>query len=126
MSKAEIAMRASDWCNSALEQYSAGDLYTFVKQMEHAVDLLLGQLKEPAFNSISTSFGGEMSGSVLGHEVKLSYRREWVYSAAIYQLEEKQKTELKNAKLREQIDGIAKREEKPGTITVNLSKGGDK
>ncbi len=125
LDRAQIESRVAEWLAGALEAASSAELYVFVKQMEFAVKLALERLKEPAFDAIGRQLGGLSEGDLLGHRVRLSYPREWVYSENIAALKERQKLELKSAELAEQASGTAQRIDRLGVITVTL-KGGSR
>jgi hypothetical protein len=124
LSKAEIDERVADWLNTALELHSPDELFVFLKQYEEAINNAIEKTKEIAFIKMANRFKGETKGFVLGHEVKLSYPVTWIYSAAVAELKEKQKAELKSLELKEQANGTAIRETQPGRITVTLRKEG--
>ena len=125
LDRAQIESRVAEWLACALEAASSAELYVFLKQMEFAVKLALERLKEPAFDAIGRQLGGLMEGDLLGHRVRLSYPREWMYSEKIAALKERQKLELKSAELAEQASGTAKRIDRLGVTTVTL-KGGSR
>ena len=120
LDRSEIESRVESWIAGALEVTSSAELYVYVKQMEFAVRLAIERLKEPAFDAIGRHLGGAMEGGLLGHKVRLSYPREWIYSERIAALKERQKLELKSAELAEQASGEAKRLDRLGVITVTL------
>ena len=120
LDRSEIESRVESWIAGALEVTSSAELYVYVKQTEFAVRLALERLKEPAFDAIGRQLGGVMEGGLLGHKVRLSYPREWIYSEKIAALKERQKLELKSAELAEQASGAATRLDRLGVITVTL------
>lgn len=120
LDRSEIESRVESWIAGALEVTSSAELYVYVKQTEFAVKLALERLKEPAFDAIGRRLGGVMEGGLLGHRVRLSYPRQWIYSEKIAALKERQKLELKSAELAEQASGAATRLDKLGVITVTL------
>ena len=120
LDRSQIESRVESWIAGALEVTSSAELYVYVKQMEFAVKLALEHLKVPAFDAIGRELGGAMEGGLLGHRVRLSYPREWIYSEKIAALKERQKLELKSAELAEQASGEAQRLDKLGVITVTL------
>ena len=120
LDRSQIESLVESWVAVALEVTSSAELYVYVKQMEFAVRLALERLKEPAFDAIGRQLGGVMEGGLLGHKVRLSYPREWIYSEKIAALKERQKLELKSAELAEQASGAATRLDRLGVITVTL------
>jgi hypothetical protein len=123
LDRSQIESRVEAWIAGALEVTSSAELYVYVKQMEFAVKLALERLKEPAFDAIGRQLGGVMEGGLLGHRVRLSYPREWIYSENVAALKERQKLGLKSAELTEQASGAAKRIDRLGVITVTLRGG---
>lgn len=121
--KSEIAERVETWLNDALEEHDASQVYVMLKQMEEAITTALDKTKPVAFESMATAFGGQTKGEILGHDVKLSYTKTWIYSEAVSALKERQKAELKAAQLTEQANGTATQTTEPGRITVTLKKG---
>ena len=106
-----------------LELHDASELYVFLKQAEEAIDNAIIKLKKTAFESFCEQFRGEMSGTVLGHQVKLTYPTKWIYSFEIEALADEQKKILKAAQLIEQTDGKAKKEQELGRVSVTLKVG---
>lgn len=120
MSKSKIDEVTEVFLMDALNYFSAAELYVWTKQIESVAEYLKAKLKTQAFDSIATVLTGAMTGKVLGHEVKLSFPKKWVYSDAINKLQEKQKAELKAAQLTEQANGTAFQAKDEGRITVTL------
>jgi hypothetical protein len=125
LSKVEIVEKVDNWLNDSLEDYNASEVYVLLKQMEEAVTVAIDKTKKVAFESIGKQFGGQLSGQVLGHGVKLSYPKKWTYSDALTALAIRQKAELEIAQKIEQANGTAKQETQLGRITVTLRPGGN-
>jgi len=120
LSKQEIDLRTEDFLNSALENHTPDELYVFSKQLETAADYIIGKLKVVAFEAIANRFVGAMTGSILGHGVRLSYPERWKFSGAVDDLVKQQKLELDALKAKEKADGLAHKEPGSGIITVTI------
>lgn len=123
LSKREIDERAEFFVNDQLEVTDAGTLYVYVKQMEELVDVLKAKLQSSAFDSIGVQLGGEHAGKFLGHDVKISYRKDWLYSRAVADLKSQQKLQMEALQAKEKAEGIATLpDDGKGILTVTLRK----
>lgn len=119
-SKKEIEEMVQNFINTYLEQTDSGTLYIFFKQVEYGVKIGVDYLRDQAFDSFGYYLGGALSGKVQGHDVLISYPREWRYSSVVYDLRERQKEELAEIQEYEKAAGIAKQVPGKGKITVTL------
>ncbi len=120
LSKNIVQTQIEDWMNTALEAIPPADVYVYLKQVEHAVDWALSQIKESAFNDAGTRFKGEHSGQILGHEVKLSWPKKWVYPPDVQRFERESQEQIRQQREQAKIEGTAKRKQTEGVVTVNL------
>jgi hypothetical protein len=123
MTKLEITTNVDSWINSALEAHDPADLYVYAKQMEAVAEALIERLKGQAFNDFGEKFGGSSSGTILGHDVKLSWPERWVYPADVQELAHQQKLDLDAAQMKAKAEKRAFKEQQLGRITVILRKG---
>lgn len=103
-----------------LEETDSGTLYIFFKQLEYGVKIGVEYLKEQAFDSLGHHLGGLTSGKIQGHEVVISYPREWQFSDAVEDLKEQQKKELAELQDIEKASGIARQVMGKEKITVTI------
>ena len=96
------------------------DTYVFLKQLEYAVKTGLETLNGPAFEKVCSDFRGEMKGTVLGHDVKLTWPEKWEYSPAVKALKDQQKLDLEALQAQEKAQGLAHKESGKGIITVTI------
>jgi hypothetical protein len=123
LTKMQIGEKVETWLNDVLEEYDPKEVYVLLKQMEEAVSVAVEKTKTVAFESMAKQFGGQVSGQVLGHGIKLSYPKKWTYSDMVTALSIRQKAELEIAQKIEQANGTAKQETQLGRITVTLQPG---
>lgn len=121
MSKTEIEHSVRNWLQMVIVSNDPPEAYVHLKQMEEAVKKGIEILKEQAFNATGDRFRGQMSGTILGHQVKLSYPEKWQYSVAVKRLELQQKLVMDALKAKERAEGIATKEPGKGIIAITLT-----
>jgi|GEM_PF-2589439 len=119
-SKTEIEDLVQRFIEEGLEFTDSGSLFLLLKQLKYAAEHGIEQLKEHAFNALGEQLGGLQSGDVMGHEVLISYPREWHYSPAVDDLKEQQRQTLVALQDREKEEGVAKQMPGRGRITITL------
>jgi hypothetical protein len=122
LSKRDIDERAEFWLNDQLEISDAGTVWVYVKQMEELCETLKGKLSAAAFDSIGQQLGGQNAGKFLGHDVKITYRKDWLYSRAVSDLKAKQKLDMEALQSKEKAEGIATQSDGKGILSVTLRK----
>lgn len=117
-----IEVGVEEWLNNELLVSDAATAFLKLKQLEYALEVAMKKLKPLAFNSIGEKLGGAMSGVLFGHSIQMYYPSSWVYSPAIKELVEHQKTALEIAQLNEQQEGKAHKIDGNGVLKITLAK----
>lgn len=119
-SKHEIESIVRRFIENYLESGDSGTLYIFFKQLEYGAKVGGEILRDQAFGALGYSLGGATSGKIMGHEVVISWPREWQYSTAVEDLKLRQKAELVDLQDQEKATGIARQVVGKGKIVVTL------
>lgn len=116
--KSQIDDAVFEYINTSLEGQSSVELYIRLKQAEYFVKQALEMTSSPAINDFSET---DLPANIL-HEVKVVSTEKFLYSGAIDVMKARQKLELKIAQEKEQVEGIAKKQEAEKQIRVTLKK----